>query len=494
VKRVSTLVSTAVSIALVATCWTAAPTADAVTSETVASAAAPAAPVAGSADADKKKPGRWKPYHGPFFNNPHVPKDRYRIERRILDTLRHVPKGGHVKIALYSFDRIPVANAIVAAHRRGVHIQMLLNDHWENRAMGMVRAALGTNRHAKSFLYKCKSGCRTLVDQYRNLHSKFYMFNKAGKAKDVLVVGSHNLTMNADRHQWNDAFFMDGDKPLYKQFTKTFNDMKKDYHTTQPPMHFCGVPVGSSCDDSVDKYTNWVFPKKSTKSDDLVLKMLAKIQCLTPDGAGNQVRTQLVLSMHTMRGARGNYLASAIRQKWAEGCDFRVSYGLIGYKTKQILGASTARGRIPLRSTGLDYHPDDDFDLNNDGDDDVILDFYTHQKYFVIRGMYNGVPNTAMTLTGSSNWASLGTAQDELFFTIQGAGTAKRYVKNFDLMWNSNRFSRNAYTTTYTDFRVAKKVLGADGEYHTEYTTVRRPVTTVEPDGYVAGGPYWEGD
>ena len=68
--------------------------------------------------------------------------------------------------------------------------------------------------------------------------------------------------------------------------------------------------------------------------------------------------------MHTMRGARGNYLASAIRDKWAQGCDFRVSYGLIGFKTKQILGASTARGRIPLRSTGLDYHPDDDFDLN----------------------------------------------------------------------------------------------------------------------------------
>ena len=98
---------------------------------------------------------------------------------------------------------------------------------------------------------------------------------------------------------------------------------------------------GTSCDDSVDKYTNWVFPKKSTKQSDLVLNMLSKIQCLTPDGAGGQTRTHLALSMHTMRGARGNYLASAIRQKWAEGCDFRVSYGLIGFKTKQILGAST---------------------------------------------------------------------------------------------------------------------------------------------------------
>jgi hypothetical protein len=270
--------------------------------------------------------------------------------------------------------------------------------------------------------------------------------------------------------------------------------MKKDYSSTQPSMHFCGVPAGGYCDDSIDKHTNWVFPKKSTKQSDLVLNMLSKIQCLTPDGAGGQTRTKLALSMHTMRGARGNYLASAIRQKWAEGCDFRVSYGLIGFRTKQILGAATARGRIPLRSTGLDYDPDDDFDLNNDGDDDVILTYYTHQKYFVIQGTYNGRPGTSMVLTGSSNWASLGTAQDEIFFTILGAGNARRYLRNFNTFWNSGRFSRNAYTTTYTDFKVARMERQADGSYQKVYVTVRRPVTTVERDPYRAGGQFWEGD
>jgi hypothetical protein len=190
--------------------------------------------------------------------------------------------------------------------------------------------------------------------------------------------------------------------------------------------------------------------------------------------------------MHTMRGRRGDYLAEAIRNKYAEGCDFRVSYGLIGYHTKQILGAPTARGRIPLRSTGMDYNTDDDYDLNHDGEDDLILDYYSHQKYFVIQGTYNGHPGTNMVLTGSSNWASLGTAQDEIFFTIQGAGNARRYLKNFNLFWNSSRFSRNAYTTTYTDFRVRM----ADGSVQ----TVRRPVTTIERDPYVPGGPYWEGD
>jgi phosphatidylserine/phosphatidylglycerophosphate/cardiolipin synthase-like enzyme len=494
VKKVSTLLSCAVSTALVATIWTAAPGAQAQVAGAAVSSASPLAQVASVDRHDKPKPKRWKAYHGAFFNNPHVNADRFKIERRIIDTIRHTLKGETIRIAVYSFDRIGVANALIAAHKRGVKIQMLLNDHQDTHAMKMVRAVLGTNRFAKNFIYKCKQGCRTYADQYRNLHSKFYTFTQAGKSKDVLITGSVNLTRNAIYHQWNDGYFMHGNQALFGQFVNVFKDMKHDYSTKQPPIRFCGTPKGQGCDDSVDKYTTWIFPKTSRPTDDVVLQMLSKIQCLTPDGKGGQTRTHLALSMHTMRGARGNYLASAIRQKWAEGCDFRVSYGLIGYKTKQIIGASTARGRIPLRSTGLDYHPDDDFDLNGDGEDDVILDFYTHQKYFVIQGTYNGVPNTSMVLTGSSNWASLGTAEDEVFFTIRGASNAKRYLTNFNSFWNNGRWSRNAYTTTYTDFRVAQKVRDANGDLKTVYTTIRRPVTTVEPDPYQAGGPNWEGD
>ena len=298
-KRVTTLGACATSVALVVSLWASVSAADAVanpveivsasamgtTSST--SVAVAAADSAAKKDKSKKKAKKWTAYKGPFFNNPHLPKDRYRLERRLVDTLRHVPKGEPVRIAIYSFDRIPVANAIVAAHKRGVRIQMLLNDHWENRALKIVRASLGTNRSAKSFIYKCKSGCRTLVDQYRNLHTKFYTFTKAGKSKDVLVVGSVNLTRNAAAHQWNDAFFMSGNEALFDQFTALFKDMKKDYSKTQPSYLFCGVPVnGQTCDDSQDKITNYVFPKRSTPSDDQVLKMLGKITCLTPDGAG----------------------------------------------------------------------------------------------------------------------------------------------------------------------------------------------------------------
>jgi phosphatidylserine/phosphatidylglycerophosphate/cardiolipin synthase-like enzyme len=439
------------------------------------------------------KPGRWEAPSGPFFNDPHLKKGWFRIERKVIDTIRHTPKGSTIRIAIYSLDRMPVARALVEAHRRGVRVQILLNDHWENRALKVIRAEIGKNRRKNSFIYKCRKSCRGAANEFNNLHTKFYSFSQAGRSHDVLAVGSANMTLNADRHQWNDLFFTSGNHVLYRQFVGLFNDMRKDHDTRQEPVFFCGTPLGAVCDDTVDKSTVWAFPKRSGPRNDLVLDMLDRIQCLTQDAAGRVRRTRLALSMHTMRGRRGDYLAAALRKKYAQGCDLRVSYGLIGYHTKGILGAPTPRGRIPLRSTGLDYDTEDNFDLNNDGVDDLILDYYSHQKYFVIQGTYNGVPNTRMVLTGSTNWSSLSTANDEIWFTVRGAVVARKYLRNFNYQWDHARNSRNAYTTSYANFRVARTVRNPDGTTRTVWTTVRRPVTTVERDPY-RKGPYWEDD
>ncbi len=436
---------------------------------------------------------KWTAPRGPFFNDPHLKKGWFRIERRVVETIRHTPKGATIRIAIYSLDRMPVAKALADAHRRGARVQVLLNDHWENRAVKVVRAEVGADRRSNSFIYKCKKSCRGAANEFNNLHSKFYSFSQAGTSEDVLAVGSANMTLNADRHQWNDLYFTSGNHELFRQFVALFNDMRNDYDTRQEPMSFCGIPLGAACDDSIDKYTAWAFPKQSGPRNDLVLDMLGRIQCLTPDAAGGQTRTRLALSMHTMRGRRGDYLAAAIRKKYAQGCDVRVSYGLIGYRTKGILGAPTRRGRIPLRSTGLDYNTDDNFDLNNDGVDDLILDYYSHQKYFVIQGTYNGVPDTSMVLTGSTNWASLSTANDEIWFTVRGPVVARKYLANFNYQWDHARNSRNAYTTTYANFRVVRMVRDPDGTMRKVYRTVRRPVITVERDPYRAG-PYWEAD
>ena len=123
---------------------------------------------------------------------------------------------------------------------------MLLNDHWENAAMKVVRAEIGKNRTSNSFIYKCRQSCRGAANEFNNLHSKFYLFSQAGRSEDVLAVGSANMMLNAAIHQWNDLYFTDGDHELFRQFVGLFNDMRKDYDTRQEPLAFCGTPP-SAC-------------------------------------------------------------------------------------------------------------------------------------------------------------------------------------------------------------------------------------------------------
>ena len=436
---------------------------------------------------------KWKAPKGPFFNDPHRKKGYFTIERKLIQTIKHTPKGSTIRIGVYSFDRMPVAKALVAAHKRGVKVQMLLNDHQYTKAMRTVRRAIGAKRSAKSFIYRCTAGCRSTANQYNNLHSKFYLFSQAGRSRDVVAVGSHNLTLNAALHQWNDLYFTSGNHELFREMVSLFNDMSRDHAKRQPPRYFCGTPTTGVCDESVDKHTMFAYPRPSGPRNDLVLDTLRKVQCLTPNASGGRTRTRLAVSMHTMRGRRGDYLAAAIRDKFVEGCKVRVMYGLVGFHTKKVLGAPTKRGRMPLRSTGLDYNPNDNYDLNKDGKDDLILSYYSHQKYLTIQGTFNGVPNSHLVVTGSANWASLSPGNDEVRMSIRGKKLTRKYVRNFNYQWKKKRNSRNAYTTTYTNFRVPTTVRQPDGTTRRTYVTQRRKVLTVEPDR-MRKGPYWEAD
>ena len=207
-----------------------------------AGASAPARPSVASAKVAAADRERWKAPTGPFFNDPHRKKGWFRIERKVIDTIKHTPRGSTIRIAVYSFDRMPVAKALIAAHRRGVKVQMILNDHQYTKAMRAIRTEIGAKRYRSSFIYRCTAGCRSKQNQYNNMHTKFYSFSQAGRSTDVLAVGSANMMLNADIHQWNDLYFTSGDHELFRQFVRLFKDMRKDYSTRQPAQFFCGTP------------------------------------------------------------------------------------------------------------------------------------------------------------------------------------------------------------------------------------------------------------
>ena len=77
--------------------------------------------------------------------------------------------------------------------------------------------------------------------------------------------------------------------------------------------------------------------------------------------------------------------------------------------------------------------------------------------------------------------------------SVRGEKVARKYVNNFDYQWDNRRNTRNAYTTTYANFRVARWSRDEDGILRRTYVTVRRPVTKVDP-ALVLPGPFWEDD
>lgn len=442
------------------------------------SAAAPLAPAA-------RKPGkpnkRWKVPTGPKFNNPMVPKDRFVIERHVLRAIRNTPRGEKITISAYSLDRQVFADELIRAKKRGVKVKVLLNDHLVPSAQTRIQKVLGNNTKKSSFLRRCVSGCRADNNEYNNLHSKFYLFSRTGRNRNVVMLGSYNMTLNAVRWQWNDLWTTVGKRTLYNEFIGLFNDMRPDWDKRRPSYVFCengrDCPAGDQ-----QKYFNVVFPRHTTPSKDVVIDILNNVQCLYTDATGVQRRTRLALSMHTMRGGRGNYIADKLRDLYAQGCALRVNYGLMGFHTKRHIGAPTARGRVPLRSTGFNLR--DDVPTGDPEIDDMpeSIERYTHHKYFVLKGSYKGNVDSNIVWTGSTNWSSLGTPQDEILFTVHGRGVVRDYLQNFNLMWKKP-YSRDAYTTTYSEWKMVNgRRVGTD------------PVVTVEPDRLRAGGPTWEND
>src|SRR4051812_10953519 len=172
----------------------------------------------------KPKP-KWKPGEGAWFNTPRHGAKQWVLHSHIVAAINHARKDSYIRIALFSFDRKYVASRLIAAKKRGVHVQVLLNDHQVTPAQRMLHRALGTKRTRKSFAYECSHGCRSGGE---NLHTKFYLFSHTGGARNTVMTGSVNLTGNSAMNQYNDLWVLNDAPRLTHTFGVLWAQMKKD--------------------------------------------------------------------------------------------------------------------------------------------------------------------------------------------------------------------------------------------------------------------------
>jgi len=368
----------------------------------------------------------YEPRGGPVFNQP-VPNgdpDTFNIANHITRAIRGVPgksrrvPNPRIKIATYSHDLKGTTDALIAAHRRGVSVQMVINDNWTSRETERMIRRIGKNRNARSFVHVCKGACRG-VGPRTNQHAKMYLFSRTGRARSVVMTGSANTTGFAAKVHWNDLFTAKRVPNLYKVYVKVFNQMRKDD----------GDPNGY-LPYRADGYDGYFFPRYGfTRAKDPVVDRLNAIRCDAGRG-GVDGRSTIRVNMYAWSGDRGLWIAKKMAELKRRGCNVRA---IVSNQGTHVLG-ELRRAGIPVRSASLDLDGNPYNGWENKGHE-----VFTHEKWMTLNGRYKGTLGKHVW-TGSDNWSDLSNNNDEATIHVRGPNTHRRYVKNFDLIWS--RWSR----------------------------------------------------
>jgi phosphatidylserine/phosphatidylglycerophosphate/cardiolipin synthase-like enzyme len=380
----------------------------------------------------KTAPGTYTPRYGPTFNNPYgTDTARRRILAHVISTINSSPgyvrprtAGGalapcpsnprlwpsEIKISVYSIANHAFVSALINAHLRCVSVQLLMNHHLDattSLSWARLLRALGNDRGQRSWTRRCIGGCRG----HAVLHSKFYLFSRAGQARNTVMVGSSNMTRNAVKLQYNDMFTANGSSVLYGHYRQIFNEMKQD-RVVANPLRI--VTAG--------RYTSTFYPyPTATSRTDRTVAALRSIRCTGARGAGIKGRSVLYVNMHSWHGTRGLYLAQRVRKMYNRGCYVRILYSFMGRGAYKALTRNTGPRMVARR-------------VLFPGPRRRVAAKYSHMKMFAASGRIGADPSSWVTWTGSNNWADRSIHGDEVTLRIASTTVYRAYVKNWKKM------------------------------------------------------------
>jgi hypothetical protein len=335
-----------------------------------------------------------------------------------------------IRISLYSLTDQPVAKALMAAAKRCVSVQVLMNNHltsstdpaWHRLQSGLGARVFSGRVPRPSFAHRCSFGCLGSGV----LHTKMYLFDSFvpwprrawNKVVATVMTGSTNMTFNAAKVQWNDLYTVSDNPRLYNIFGHQFDRMKRDngFHRTNPVNAGNYQVVFSPARVGLDPY----------------LSDLRSIHCTGARGAGVHGRSIVYINMHAWFGSRGLAIARQVRGMYNQGCYVRVLYGFMSYGVYSILHRHTG-GRMSVRRTVFSHNG-------------VTAYLYSHFKNIAVSGYVDRARNARVSWTGSNNFTNDGTHFDEVTLRINSASVYNAYVRQFVFM--RDRMS----SATYANF------------------------------------------
>lgn len=305
---------------------------------------------------------------GAVFNDP-AAGNPTAIVAKICDLVHQAQPGSRIRVAHFVISGaagLDFATELIAAHRRGVDVQMVL-DGWQDTtpAAAALRTELGVDKSEDSWLHVCSrvspEGNTSSCIGTKGQHNKFYLFSRTGGARDVVVQASANLTDLNSRTYWNNATTLVGNRKLYQAYNGYFEDLaaeraNDDYYRTTTTAMSGGLVLA------------YFFPRAE---GDHVLEILSRLSCR------RDTTVHIGMSEWDV-----NRLAIAQRlvALSGQGCEVKIVHGPMA---PEVLAALSAAPRIQVRAL----------------DDPNALPGYLHSKYFLIKD-----PHTRWVFTGSPNW------------------------------------------------------------------------------------------
>lgn len=276
---------------------------------------------------------------GPLFNNIHKPTYRRRnTTGRFTRAVQDTEPGSALRLVTNKIDEPGIARSLRRADRRGVHVQVILDNRGTTPQERSLIRRLGTNRGKKSWVKRCAGACRPGGS---SLQSYFLMATRTGGAKSLVMQGSGNAT-NAAGNSWNDAFIATNRK-TYDAYLAAFRRMAAGKRQPNPGLGRVAGPY------------RVFFRARTSSGKDVVRLILNGVRCgrstspRTPDR-----RTDVFVVAGSWSGARGARLARKLVALDKRGCDLKVAMGRgTSAKVKNILSPRVRTHSIRTRQAAV---------------------------------------------------------------------------------------------------------------------------------------------
>lgn len=378
--------------------------------------------------------------NGPVFNDPlGTAAQRKAIFTQLVRLIEGTPTGATIRGSIYEFNDQEVADALLAAHRRGVNVRIIVDDstyvdgaggpEYTNVPYRTLRAGLGTDDAARSWIVVCddrfedadgvddvQRGCLAVTPPRPAYnHNKFFTFSRIGPFDDgtsytrVVFQTSSNLTDWYKVESFNDAVTFT-DSTVYNAYASYHEQQRRGRTLVRGNNNaYFSTPTGST-------YRGYFFPRGdpsyNNPATDTVVNALNEVSCAYTGTDGLRHQTDIRVVTHSFLGSR-RQVADKLAQLRGRGCWIDVIYT----ESDSVITSRLDAAGIQHRGCSIPNGPG--------------IDVRPHNKQILLDGDYNG-DTTPRVYTGSANLtgSSLRSA-DEALVRITSASYHSRYLSTF---------------------------------------------------------------